>query len=142
MVRLMNTVVVLVVLIYIARAATEGQSIGPGPTPITPVVPGLHVLLVEETSQDRLWNYNDKSLDDFASKNCAKIDGTPEFRIYDKETDLTYASKDWKAAMDDAKKHESDLPWLETWGTKKQRVSQKLPADAEATLKVLESHKR
>jgi hypothetical protein len=141
--RLFNTVVVLLVLILVAHLVLDGSdSPGPGPNPITPVVAGLHVLVVEETGLDRLWNYNDKRLDEFADKNCAKANGAPEFRIYDKDTDLTHASRDWQEAMADAKKHEGELPWLETWGTRKQRVSQKLPLSADDTLKVLESHRK
>ncbi len=137
MLRLFNTVVILVILICLAHIFLGGPlSPGPGPDPITPVVAGFHVLIVEETSTNRAWNYNDKMLDDFADKSCAKINGTPEFRIYDKDQDLSHASKDWQAAMEDAKKH--DPPWVETWGTKKQRSSEALPADAESTVKLLE----
>lgn len=142
--RVVNSIVVLVVLIYISQRLFDGSfAPGPGPAPITPTVSGFHYLIVEETGQERQWNYNDIRLDEFADKNCAKVSGTPEARIYDVDIDLTYASPDWREAMEDAKKHKDELPWLETWGNKRgQRLSQKLPADAESTVKLLESTKR
>ena len=140
MLRLFNTICVVILIVLVLDLVIPVSGIAPTPG-IKPVIPGMHVLIVEETREQRLWPYDAKSMDDFAVENCAKDKGQPEFRIFDVDQDISRSSRDWREAMDDAKKHKEELPWLEIWGTKKP-LSAKLPKSEDATLDTLKSHKR
>lgn len=140
-IRIANAVLIVVLLACIVSKLPLGALRPDGGSGIKPVVPGMHVLIVEETGQDRLWPYNAKTLDEFAMDHCAKVNGTPEKRIYDKDIDLSNASRDWQEAMADAKKDGHTLPWLEVWGVRKP-VSEPLPKSLDETLSELKAHSK
>lgn len=94
----------------------------PPPTPPPPPVPpapiadaGLRVLMVYESSEltkyppSQLAVLYDAQLRSYMSKVCVLGDKTYEWRVYDKDADLSSESKIWREAM--ARPHPK-LPWI------------------------------
>lgn len=95
----------------------------PGPNPPTPPNPipvplpgdGLRVLIVYESADvgelppEQAAILTAVSLHEWAARNCVKVNGTPELRIYDKDTDITRETEVWQRAM---KLPRTQVPWL------------------------------
>lgn len=121
----------------------------PGPTPPGPDVVGkLWVVIVQDTAQ--LSQYPAKQIEallstrlrDYAKSHCLTgTDGkTPEYKVYDKNADVSKESpaiqKAFKTALEDMSKAGSIGPWLTT-SNGKAGFSGPLPADTDATIEKL-----
>jgi hypothetical protein len=91
----------------------------PNPPPITEA--GFRVLIVEETAErgklpkDQLTILTSTEVRAYLNSHCVKgADGkTPEFRIFDKDTDVSHESQIWQKAMAAAKTTPGFVtPWL------------------------------
>lgn len=123
---------------------------GPTPTPDPAPIPaaGLSVLIVEESAarstlpREQLLTLTATgpgSVRDYLNTHCAKAaNGWPEWRILDKDTDMSGESQFWKDAMrlprDDAK-----LPWLMVTNGKG-GYSGSLPATQAETMAILKKY--
>lgn len=120
-------------------------SIFPGTAPIKPEQPGLHVAIIEETSERskltpaQLNILTGTKLRQWVAANCAKgPDGkTPQFRILDKDTDMSHESKTWQDAV---KAERKALPWLLVANGSKGTAAP-LPADEDSLITLLEGYK-
>jgi hypothetical protein len=109
----------------------------PGPVPI--IDKGLRVLIVWETKD--LSNYpaaqvaavNSTEVRQYLSAKCVKVNGHPEWRVYDPDTDVTRESKVWQDAM---KIKRDKLPWIIVSDGEK-GTSEPLPADKDALMNLL-----
>lgn len=96
--------------------------IPPGPNPPVPPVPpvpvpipgdGLRVLMVYETAQPITAAHRavlaGLQVRSYLTAKCAKNGTVPEWRVYDKDVNLSNESKVWQDAM---KRPRSSLPWI------------------------------
>lgn len=91
----------------------------PEPTPPTPPAPipgdGFRVLFVIETAdvsklpKEQLTILTAKSIRDYLNAKCVKVGNQPEYRIWDKDIDVTHAGPIWQQAM---QRPRQSLPWL------------------------------
>jgi hypothetical protein len=88
----------------------------PGPTPPTPTPNAVSVLIVDESSDYGKPEYrpylnvlNSTSIRSYLNTHCAKVDGLPEWRRWDKDTDVSHESQKWQDAM---KMPRDSLPWI------------------------------
>src|SRR4029079_5276600 len=85
----------------------------PGPTPIP--AQGLRVLMVYETSElnkmppQQLLVLHSQTITDYMNSHCAKVGTQPEWRKFDKDTDVSKQSTIWQDAM---KRPRQSIPWL------------------------------
>jgi len=103
---------------------------GPGPGPNPPVPPnppppppppapipgdGLRVLFLYESADLSKYDRNQISVmyggpvREYLDARCAKVNNTPEYRIYDKDVDVSNESDTWKKAIGRGFK---SLPWI------------------------------
>jgi hypothetical protein len=75
--------------------------------------------------KDQLNVFYDQSFRDYLSTACAKVNGVPEYRVWDKDTDLANESKSWQDAM---KRPHPELPWMVV-SNGKTGYEGKVPAD-------------
>lgn len=125
-------------------ASTIGVTIG-GLWPFSPppiAADGFRVLIVEE-AQDRsklppsqLAIFTSKEVTDYLDSKCVKVNGTPEYRIYDKDTSFTNESDIWKNAM---RLERKSLPWIIV-SNGRSGYSGPLPATASETLDLLRKY--
>jgi|SRR5215813_5939080 len=93
----------------------KGPRPPPGPKPEPSPIPytGLRALIVVETgqpiSQGQFSAIYGQATRDYLNTHCAKADGVPEWRIYDKDQDLSKVPKMWANAM---KRPRESTPWL------------------------------
>lgn len=126
---------------------------GPGPTPTptptpTPPAPipliGLRVLMVYETSElpkytkEQSTVFFSKSVRDYLNSNCPiGPDGkTREWRIYDKDVDVSGESKTWQDAM---KRDRKSTPWV-IISNGKTGYEGPLPENVDKTLELLKKY--
>lgn len=139
---------------------TIGTAPEPGPTPPGPdpgptpnpdpfmgshgarAPPGFRCLMVYEASDlgkypdaQRQVLYSDLVRSYLRSK-CIKADGTPDYRVFDKDTDLANEDPIWSKVM---KLERKSLPWI-VIGNGKNGFSGPLPADVDATLSLLKKY--
>lgn len=111
----------------------------PSPTPdnVAPIpAPGFRVLIVYESKLGVPPVAIDSSIRNYLNAKCVKEEGTAEFRIWDKETDVTYAPKLWQDAM---KRPRVTVPWIViSNGTK--GYEGPLPLNVESTLRLLKEY--
>lgn len=115
---------------------------GPGPKPPSPDNPppipgdGLRVLMVYEsakTNEPGNLPLFSKRVRDYLDEKCARVNGEPERRIYDKDIDTSRDSKTWQDAM---KRPRTATPWL-IISNGKTGFEGPLPPSVEATLDLL-----
>lgn len=74
---------------------------------------GLHVLIVYESGKNLSIPHHSiiygKAFRDYLAEKCAKVNGTPQRRIYDKDIDTAGESKLWQDAM---KRPRQSIPWI------------------------------
>lgn len=86
----------------------------PGPNPPIPSE-GLRVLIVLETGDlsalpsAQVQALTAKEVLSYLNSKCVKVDNQPEWRRYDKDTDVSRASAVWQEAM---KRPRQSLPWI------------------------------
>lgn len=124
------------------------------PKPVDPVTPTpdpnddpnldtskLRVLIVEETADraglppGQLAVLTSSKVRRALDALCMKVDGTPEWRIFDDDSDISAESDVWQEAM---AKPRSSLPWLLV-SDGKQGVSMPLPKSVDEMLGILET---
>lgn len=119
----------------------------PGPTPQPAPVqePGLHVLIVYETSQVSALPAAQRAilqstlLMNWMNANCAKVDGRPEWRFTDQNTPVQFATPFYQSAMT---RPRTSIPWvIIANGTKNTGFEGVLPANVDDMLKLLEAHR-
>ncbi len=117
----------------------------PGPTPGPVPIPGdgLRVLIVYESADLAKMPPAQQSILDSAAvrgylqEKCAKgPDGTPERRIWDKDTDASAESKLWQDAF---KRPRKEVPWL-VISNGKAGYEGPLPATVDDALKLLKQY--
>lgn len=93
----------------------------PGPTPPGPTPPlpqqGLRLMIVFESknhqmSASQVAAINAKEFREYLNAKCVKVNNWPEWRVWDKDTDLSRESEVWKTAMGRWKAAGEKLPWL------------------------------
>lgn len=113
------------------------------PAPIK--LDGLRVLIFEETAdrgtltagqREALLSTAAGSVRDYAQTHCVKINGQPEFRLIDKDSDL---SQDTEAVQMAGKLPRPSLPWLVV-SNGKRGFSGPLPETAADTLSILKKY--
>ncbi len=113
----------ILVIALVLLLVFSGWGVLPIPTPDPPPIPdaGFRVLIVEETAErgkltrDQQTILTSTEVRAYLNSHCAKgPDGkTPEFRIFDKDTDVSHESAVWQKAMADAKATPGFVvPWL------------------------------
>lgn len=117
--------------------------LNPTPAPIPNA--GLRVFIFEETAdrdkltpgqREALLSTAPGSVRDYATTHCVKINGQSEFRLIDKDQDL---SKDTEAVQLAGKLPRTSLPWLVV-SNGKSGDSVALPATAAETLTLLKKY--
>lgn len=104
--------------------------------------PGFRILIVEESSQrhtlpaSQVAIFTSAAITEYANAKCAKIEGVPEFRVYDPDVPLTSESETWKEAMAVAR---TSLPWL-ICSDGKRGYSGPLPKTVDETLAILKRY--
>lgn len=101
----------IVVIGLVLLLVLGGGGIVPAPDPAPIVEPGFRVLVIEETSErgklpkDQLTILTSTEVRAYLNSHCVKgPDGkTPEYRFFDKDTDVSHESAVWQKAMADAK---------------------------------------
>ena len=80
--------------------------------------PGLHVLIIEETEERGKLTEDQRAvlasvpMNTFLDENCTKINGKPQWQVWDKDTDITREADKWQTAMQIER---PSLPWLIVW---------------------------
>lgn len=116
----------------------------PGPSPSPVVASGLHVLIVEETSDrakltaGQIAILTSGDLQDWYEGNCAKEDNFRAYRCFDKDTKLEQENQVWR----DMRAAVTLEPPCVLAVDGKRAVQFKLPADPEAMQATLEKFKR
>lgn len=148
------TQLILVACVYVGVFHTDWSAIGvtlpdwvnvlnPTPAPIPST--GLRVFIFEETAdrdklqpgqREALLSAAPGSVRDYAQTHCVKINGQPEFRLIDKDQDL---SKDSEAVQIAGKLPRTSLPWLVV-SNGKSGYSGPLPATAAESLAILKKY--
>lgn len=89
---------------------------GSGAAPFVPSPGQISVLIVDETAdygkpeyRDYLNVLNSSAVVDYLNGHCAKVNGSPEWRHWDKDTDVSNELPKWQDAM---KLERKSLPWL------------------------------
>lgn len=112
----------------------------PPDPPLPPAPQGLRVLMVYETSQSMPQAQANvlfsQQVRDYLQAKCVVGDDkkTREWRIWDKDTDVSLESKFWQDALGRAR---SSTPWIQVYAGGKLAYEGALPADIPATLEVL-----
>lgn len=116
------------------------------PAPPEPAAPipgdGLRVLIVYEANdlgkypKNQLAVMYDQKFRDHLAATCPKVDGQPEWRIYDKDTDMSNESKTWQDAM---KRPHPELPWIVV-SNGKTGYEGKLPANVAETMSLVQKY--
>lgn len=118
---------------------------GPGPNPPTPDNPapipgdGLRVLMIYEASDAGQPGHKaifSRMVRDYLDAKCAKVGGTPEYRIYDKDIDVSRDAKTWQDAM---RRTRTQTPWI-IISNGKTGFEGPLPSDVPATLELLKKY--
>lgn len=88
----------------------------PGPQPPAPIAePGFRVLIVFESEDKQKYSLETQSIlygisvRSFLNDKCVKENGTPAYRMYDKDTNVSNELEVWKKAM--ARERKS-MPWV------------------------------
>ena len=88
----------------------------PGPDPLPPIPgAGFRVLFVVETKDlstlpsAQVQSLTAKEVREYLDSHCVKEGNQPEYRIFDKDTDMSRASQVWKDAM---ARPRSSVPWI------------------------------
>lgn len=127
----------------------SGQQTGCSFTPFTPVNPppieaeGLRVLIVEETADrhklptSQLAVLTSAKLSEWLDDNCVKHDGHPEWRRWDKDTDISHERSLWQSAFEEER---AELPWLYV-SNGQTGYSGPLPQTLDETFEILEKYK-
>lgn len=85
----------------------------PAPAPISDA--GFRVLIIYESSElskyapSQIEAMRAQSVRKYLDDHCVKVDGLPEWRVWDKDTDTSGASVLWQTAM---KRPYQSLPWV------------------------------
>ena len=74
---------------------------------------------------------------DYLNAKCVKVDGHPEWRIFDKDKDLSKTKGIWKDVMALPR---STLPWIVVGNGKIDGYSGPLPATVEETMVLLKKY--
>lgn len=121
---------------------------GPGPTPDPTPAPipsaGLRVLILYETSElsklpiSQASILSSTALRRYLDEKCVRAGQTPEYRIYDKDTDLSKESELWRAA---AKRPFTTLPFLVV-SNGKTGWEGPLPTSLEETMAIIKRHEQ
>lgn len=127
----------------------------PNPVDPTPPMPGtgLRVLIVTETRDlsklpsAQVQAMTAKVVLDYLDSHCVKVDNQPEYRKFDKDTDVTKLPQDWQDAMNrvtNADQRHPDtkatsFPWILITNGKK-GYEGPLPKDADALLAKLKEY--
>lgn len=118
----------------------------PDPTPSPAPIPsaGLRVLILYETSElsrlpiSQASILSSTTLRHYLDEKCVKVGQTPEYRVYDKDTDLTNESELWRAA---AKRPASKLPFLIV-SNGKTGWEGPLPTSLDETMAIIKRHEQ
>jgi hypothetical protein len=112
----------IVVIALVLLLAFSGGGVLPIPIDPPPITePGFRVLVIEETAErgklpkDQLTILTSTEVRAYLNAKCVKgPDGkTPEYRFFDKDTDLSHESEVWQKAMAAAKGTQGFVvPWL------------------------------
>mgnify|MGYP003332707571 CR=1 FL=1 len=103
---------------------------------------GFRVLIVEEAQErvklpaSQLSIFTSQELTDYCDAKCVKVSNTPEYRIYDKDIQLTNESDVWKKAMQIERK---SLPWLIV-SNGRSGYSGPLPLTIDETMQILKRY--
>lgn len=103
---------------------------------------GFRVLIVEEAQErvklpaSQLTIFTSQELTDYCDAKCVKVNNTPEYRIYDKDIQLTNESDVWKKAMAIERK---SLPWLIV-SNGRSGYSGPLPLTIDETMQILKRY--
>lgn len=108
---------------------------------VQPTPGNIAVLIMEETG-DRLKPENRKYLPvlnsskirSYLSSKCARVDGVPQWRVFDKDVETKSLSPFWQSAVEQAKG--KSLPWIAITNGQ-QGFAGPLPDSEEATLELL-----
>jgi hypothetical protein len=73
---------------------------------------------------------------DYLDAKCAKVGGTPEYRIYDKDIDVSRDAKTWQDAM---RRTRAQMPWI-IISNGKTGFEGPLPSDVPSTLELLKKY--
>ncbi len=107
------------------------------PDPPSPLPNGFRVLIVYESAEKLSSGHaaviGSKDVRQYLYAKCLKVNGTPEYRIFDKDTPVGHESDVWQAAM---KLPRQSLPWLIV-GNGKDGYQGPLPATVAETMALL-----
>lgn len=116
----------------------------PKPTDDAPIkAEGLHVLVVYESADLATYSASlqqsiySKSVRDYLNATCPKVDGTAQWRMWDKDVDATAESQLWQDALKRAKGKQT--PWIIV-SNGKTGFEGPLPAGAGEMLKLLQKY--
>lgn len=103
-----NNLLIIIAVVVAAFCFTQGQR--PHHDDVNVKTGPPSVLIVEETANrprlpaSQLAVLTSTEIDNWAKANCAKDEnGNPEFRVLDKDADVSYMSQKWKDAFNAAK---------------------------------------
>ena len=131
---LTDLVVILLLVFAFAGGATSSG------LPVSD--PGLHVLIIEETEERGKLTEDQRAvlasvpMVTFLDENCTKINGRAQWRVWDKDTDITREADKWRKLM--AIPRES-LPWMYVWNGRR-GASGPLPATVDDTRIVISKY--
>lgn len=112
----------------------------PQPNPIPGQ--GLRALIITESKDlsnlpaAQIAAINSKEVREYLNSKCVRVDNQPEWRVYDKDTDITRESSIWQDAM---KRPRQNLPWLIV-SNGKEGYEGPLPANKDELLKKIKQY--
>lgn len=132
--------ITVIALLAIAALQHDGT-----PAPDGPIVgKGMRVLIVEETAnRSKLPGaqsaiLTSAQITDYLDEHCAKEkNGSPAWRVFDKDTDLSNEAKFWQDAM--ARQHPT-LPWIIVSKSPGRGFEGPLPDNVTNTLELLKKY--
>lgn len=132
--------IAIISLLVIAALQHDGTPVPDGPI----VGKGMRVLIVEETANRSKLPAAQSAIltsaqvTDYLDEHCAKEkNGSPAWRVFDKDTDLINEAKFWQDAM---QRKRDSLPWIIVSKSPGRGFEGPLPANVTNTLELLKKY--